>query len=122
MSLERRDREYLSDVLEAMRRIIAYTCDLSREQFLEDRRTQDAVIRNIEVIGEAAKSLSAALKAKHPAIPWKEMASMRDKVIHHYFGINYDIVWNVAKKEIPNTVHQVESVLTEVDDGNVPPD
>jgi uncharacterized protein with HEPN domain len=111
MSSKRRDPDYVSDILEAMQRIIAYMDGLSYEQFMEDRRTQDAVVRNIEVIGEAVKRLSAPLKKQHPAMPWKDMASMRDKVIHHYFGINYDVVWTVASKEIPKLLPRIGSLL-----------
>jgi len=94
-----------------MQRIIDYTGKLSYEQFMEDRRTQDAVVRNLEVIGEAVKRLSAPIKKQHPAIPWKDMAGMRDKVIHQYFGINYDIVWTVASEEIPKLRPSLASVL-----------
>jgi uncharacterized protein with HEPN domain len=76
MSSKRRDPDYFSDILEAMQRIIDYTGGVSYEQFMEDRRTQDAVVRNIEVIGEAVKRLSSSLKKQHPAIPWKDMAGM----------------------------------------------
>lgn len=111
MSSKRRDLDYLGDILEAMQRIIAYTGGFSYERFIGDRRTQDAVLRNIEVIGEAAKRLSTSLKKQHPAIPWKDMAGMRDRVIHHYFGINYDIVWTVASGEIPKLAPGMTAIL-----------
>lgn len=94
-----------------MQRISAYTSEISYEQFMEDRRTQDAVVRNIEVIGEAVKRLSSSLKKQHAAIPWKDMAAMRDKVIHDYFGINYDIVWTVASEEIPRLLPNIARLL-----------
>lgn len=109
---KRRDREYLGDIREAMQRITAYTAGLSYEQFMNDSKTQDAVVRNLEVIGEATKNLSSHLRKAHPNIPWKGMAGMRDKVIHHYFGINYDIVWTVAKQEVPGLLPQIEDILT----------
>lgn len=111
MSGKRRDRDYLGDMLEAMERIVGYMAGLTYEEFMADKRTQDAVIRNIEVMGEAAKRVSADLKRKHGGIAWKEMGGMRDKVIHHYFGINYDIVWTVAVVEIPGLVGTLRSVL-----------
>jgi len=92
MSEQRRDREYLTDMVEAMRRIRVYTEGVTYEQFLKDTKTQYAVIRNLEVIGEAAKKVSSSLKSSYPQLPWRSMVRMRDKVIHHYFGINYDIV------------------------------
>lgn len=110
MSKQRRDKDYLGHIREAMQRIIAYTDGLSYAQFLEDTKTQDAVIRNLQVIGEAAKKLSAPLKQAHCHIPWKEMAGMRDKIIHEYFGVNYDIVWMVAQQELPALLLQIESL------------
>ena len=71
------------------------------EDFLQDYKTQDAVIRNIEILGEAAKLLSDEAKEKYPNIPWKDIAGTRDKLIHNYFGVNVDIVWDIAKNEIP---------------------
>ena len=113
MSKPRRDPEYLTDIVEAMKRVAAYVSGLTFELFLQDTRTQDAVVRNLEVIGEAAKSLSPALKKSVPHIPWRSMAGMRDKVIHHYFGINYDTVWAVASQQILDLLPQVEQVLAQ---------
>jgi uncharacterized protein with HEPN domain len=101
MSRKRRDKEYLADLVEAVQRIIDYTVELTYEEFLADRKTQDAVLRNLQVIGEAVKKLSPHVKQAHPHLPWKQMAGMRDKVVHDYFGINYDIVWTLAKEELP---------------------
>ena len=88
MSEQRRDKNYLADIQEAIQRILAYTEGLSYEPFLEDRKTQDGVIRNLQVIGEAVKKLSPSLRNAHPQLPWREMAGMRDKIVHDYFGIN----------------------------------
>jgi uncharacterized protein with HEPN domain len=90
---------------------MAYTKDLAYEQFTKDSKTQDAVIRNLEVIGEATKNLSTHLRKTHPEIPWKDLAGMRDKMIHHYFGINYEIVWKIAKEELPDLLPQIENIL-----------
>lgn len=106
----RRDSDYLFDIQEAMRRIAEYARELSYEQFREDTRTQDAIVRNLEVIGEAAKGLSASFRKKHTYIPWKQMAAMRDRLIHHYFGINLDIVWGVVTEELPTVAEQIESL------------
>ena len=101
MSRKRRDREYLADLAEAVQRIVVYTGELTYEEFLADRKTQDAVLRNLQVMGEAVKNLSAPVKQMHSHLPWKQMAGMRDKVVHDYFGINHDIVWALAKEELP---------------------
>lgn len=111
MSSERRDNDYLSDVLEAMSRVLRYVEGMSFEDFMQDIRTQDAVVRNIEIIGEATKHLSISCRRRFPQIPWKEMAGMRDKLIHHYFGVNYDVVWTVATEEIPQLVPIIAEAL-----------
>ena len=108
---ERADVEFLADTKEAVLRINAYTGDLSYEQFLEDKKTQDAVVRNLEIIGEAAKNISEELKKKYPQIRWKDLAGVRDKLIHHYFGVNFDIVWSIVKQELPELLSQLEEIL-----------
>ncbi len=110
MSRKRRDKEYLADVGEALQRIIAYTVELTFEEFLADQKTQDAVLRNLQVMGEAVKKLSAPLKQAHPRLPWKQMAGMRDKVVHDYFGINYDIVWALVKEELPALLQSLTAI------------
>lgn len=80
---ERSDSDFLRDIQEAVRRIRMYTDAMSYDRFLADIKTQDAVIRNLEIIGEATKSLSTELREKYPGIPWKGMAGIRDRLIHH---------------------------------------
>lgn len=115
MSGKRRDKDFLGDILDATERVIAYTANLSYEQFLADTKTQDAVLRNIEIIGEAAKKLSTTLKKSHRDIPWRDMAGMRDKVIHHYFGLNYDIVWNIGQTQIPPLLPKISAILKQLE-------
>ncbi|MFQ5577935.1 MAG: DUF86 domain-containing protein [Anaerolineae bacterium] len=79
--------------------------------FLKDIKTQDAVIRNLEIIGEATKNLSEELRIQHPQIPWKGMAGVRDRLIHHYFGVNFDIVWEIVMTELPKVASQLELLL-----------
>ena len=69
------------------------------------------MVRNLEVIGEATKNISKELKDKFPQIPWKDLAGVRDKLIHHYFGVNFDIVWNMIKQELPQVLSQLEETL-----------
>ena len=110
MSGPRRDKEHLDDIHEAMQRIAAYIQGLTYEGFMDDPKTQDAVIRNLQVMGEATKKLSVRLREAYPQIPWREIAGMRDKIVHEYFGINYDIVWTVASLEAPQLVPQIEQI------------
>ncbi len=84
---------------------------MSYEEFLNDIKTQDAVVRNLEIIGEAIKNISKGLKKKYPQIPWKDLSGVRDKLIHHYFGVNLDIVWNIVKEELPEVISQIEEIL-----------
>jgi uncharacterized protein with HEPN domain len=111
---KRRDQDYLGDIREAIQRIVAYTANLTYEQFVKDYKTQDAVVRNFEVIGEATKNLSASLKRNYPEVPWKGLAGLRDKMIHHYFGINYEIVWTIAREELSGLLSQIEDILAKL--------
>jgi uncharacterized protein with HEPN domain len=113
MSAHRRDQDYLSDIFEAMDRILSYTSDLDYDRFMEDKKTQDAVLRNLQVMGEATKKLSQRLREVYPGTPWRQIAGMRDKVVHEYFGINYDIVWAVVSRDIPDVFPQIEAILTQ---------
>ncbi|NMG83161.1 MAG: DUF86 domain-containing protein [Methanosarcinales archaeon] len=105
---ERGDAEFLGDIKEAAARIEIYIEGMNYEQFLEDIKTQDAVVRNLEIIGEAAKNISDDVKERHPQIVWKKLAGVRDRLVHHYFGVNYDIVWVIVKKELPEVILQIE--------------
>jgi uncharacterized protein with HEPN domain len=82
-----------------------------RAAFFADRMRQDATLRKPQVIGEAVKRLSADTKSKQPQIPWKQIAGMRDKVIHDYFGINLDIIWGVVEKNLPALGRAVQELL-----------
>ena len=108
---KRRDPDYLNDIREAIDRILTYTAGLTYQQFMEDIKTQDAVVRNLEIIGEATKNLSMSIRKSHSQIPWKDLTGIRDKMIHHYFGINYEIVWTIAKEELAGLLPQIERIL-----------
>lgn len=94
------DRVYLEHVRDALEDIRAYASP-GREVFFADRMRQDAIIRKLEVIGQAVKNLSDTAKTPQPQVPWKQIAGMRDKVIHDYFGVNLEIVWAVIEKDLP---------------------
>ena len=109
---DRRDQDYLNDILEAMERIAEYIAGLTREDFMLDRKTQDAVIRNLEIIGEATKNLSPELCSRHGEVPWSGLAGVRDKMIHYYFGLNYDVIWTIASEELPALLLAIRNILS----------
>jgi uncharacterized protein with HEPN domain len=113
---EGRERAYLTDILEAVSRIFRYTEGMTSAAFFEDTKTQDAVVRNLEVIGEATKALSEEIRVLAEHIPWKSIAGMRDKLIHHYFGVNLDIVWGVVKEDLPPLDVAVRGMLSSLDE------
>lgn len=106
------DHVYLQHIRDAIQKIMDYTQE-GRKIFLEDNKGQDAVIRNLEIIGEAVKNLSENLRNQHFDIPWKQIAGMRDEMIHEYFGVDLDIVWNVVERDIPALKKKVNQLLSE---------
>jgi len=110
---ERKDSEFVEDIREAIRRISVYTAGMDYDAFLADIKTQDAVTRNLEIIGEAVKNLSTELRQLHADVPWRSMAGVRDRLIHDYFGVNLDIVWEIISNELPRLVEPLEKILDE---------
>ncbi len=110
---ERSDGDFLSDIQEAIRRIATYTAGMTYQAFVEDTKTQDAVIQHLEIIGEVTKNLPKELRDRYPDVPWKGMAGVRDRLIHHYFGVNLDIVWQIVMDELPGVALQLEISLRE---------
>lgn len=108
---KRPDREFLLDIKESIQRIQDYIGEMNYDEFLRDIKTQDAVVRNLETLGEAAKNLPAEFKKKYKDIDWKKIAGMRDKIIHYYFGVNWDIVWAVVQDKIPELKEKIEIIL-----------
>ncbi len=110
---KRSDIDLLDDILKCMEKIQSYIEGLTYNQFSNDLKTQDAIIRNIEIIGEATKYLSDGIRRKYRHIPWKEIAGTRDRLIHGYFGVNIDIVWEIATIDIPKLKVQIEEIKNE---------
>ena len=102
---------YLEDLLLAINRIAEYIEGMSFAVFKKDYKTVDAVIRNFEIIGEAAKNLPSEVKEKYTEVPWAEMYLLRNKVSHEYFGIDYEIIWDVASYYLPDNKKQIENIL-----------
>ncbi len=99
--MKKDDGIYLKHILDAISRIEEYVQNLNYVDFIANHLVQDGVVRQIEIIGEAAKNLSQETKEKNPAISWKDINGMRDKLIHAYFGVDMDAVWDTVKKDIP---------------------
>lgn len=104
---------YIKDVLENINRIEIFINGMHYDDFVNDEKTHYAVIRCIEIIGEAVKHVPPSFREKYPEIPWKDMAGMRDKVIHFYFGVNLKSVWLTATKDMPDIKPFIEKVLEE---------
>ena len=102
---------YIKDMLENMSDAEQFVGQMTYRQFTRDKKTNFAVARSIEIIGEAAKHIPAEIRKKYPVIPWKDIAGMRDKIIHFYFGINLERVWIVVKKDIPDLRPHIKKVL-----------
>jgi uncharacterized protein with HEPN domain len=107
---QREERLYLADILSAIDRALAYTTE-GREVFFQDPRTQDAVIRNIDVIAEAVRGVTESTRLAHPEIPWSKISGTRDRVIHGYFRVDLDIVWDIVNHELPRLRHQIAELL-----------
>lgn len=106
---------YLEDLILAMNRIAEYIEGYTFIDFKKDYKTIDAVIRNFEIIGEAAKNLPSELKDKYPNVPWSEMYLLRNKVSHEYFGVDYEIIWDVASNYLPENKSQIIHILNSED-------
>ena len=106
---------YVKDILQNMLEAEEFIEGMSYEQFISDKRTLNAVLRSLEVIGEAAKNIPDEIRVKYPDIPWKEMAGMRDKVIHLYFGVDKEVIWFVVKDRVPAIRPLIERTLKEIE-------
>ncbi len=102
---------YLQDILVAMTRIAEYLEGYTFDQFKKDYKTVDAVIRNFEIIGEASRKLPDHIKDNNPDLPWDEMYLLRNKVSHEYFGIDYEIIWDVCINHLPENKLQIQSII-----------
>ena len=110
----RDDAVYLHHILDAINRIEEYVSGLNHEEFMRSNLVQDGVIRQIEIIGEATKNLSPTLKERYPNIPWKDIAGMRDKLIHQYFGVDISAVWETVTQDLPDFKIQIDGILSAV--------
>ncbi|MFZ1128466.1 DUF86 domain-containing protein [Methanoregula sp.] len=104
---------YLSEMLAAMEKVERYIAGVSYEEFVRQEQLVDAVERNIEKIGEAAAAVPDDIRNRHPEVPWKTIVGLRNKVIHHYFAVDHEVIYQIATKNIPETKDMIAGILRE---------
>ena len=110
--MSKRDwRLFINDILECIERIEKYVSGLSYDDFIKDDKTKDAVVRNLEIIGEAANQIPMDIRERYKDIPWAQIVGLRHRLIHGYFVVDYDIVWNIISKEIPDLKIKIKEIF-----------
>ncbi len=104
---------FIKHIMEAIELIESFSKEINRDVFLEDKMKQSAIIRQLEIIGESSKNIPESYKNRYPSIPWHEMAGMRDKLIHNYFGVDLNLVYDIVKKEIPKLKIKIKRIISE---------
>lgn len=111
--MPREYRDYLEDISNSIRKIEVFTRNMTFEEFKKDEKTRDAVLRNLEVIGEAVKNLPDEIKDNNPNIDWKGISGLRDILSHAYFGVDDDIIWDIIQNKIPQLEEKVDVLIEE---------
>ena len=104
----------LEDILEAAKKILSYTQGMCFDDFISDDKTIDAVVRNFEIIGEAANRVPEDFKSDHPEVEWRRMTGLRNRIIHEYFGVNYATVWKIKEENIPELADFIQQALEDL--------
>jgi uncharacterized protein with HEPN domain len=109
--MPKRDAELLvEDMLDALRKIDLYTAGMDHSSFLQDEKTVDAVVRNLEVLGEAARQIPDAFAARHPDVPWRKVTGLRNRIVHDYFGLDLEIIWQIVRNDLPPLKATLEKI------------
>ena len=116
MSEPRTEAAFIQDILDFSREALDFVAGMTFEEFKADKKTVYAVIRAMEVIGEATKRISSSFKAQHPDVPWKSMAGMRDRLIHDYIGVDLEVLWKTVNERLPPLEHQMLHLLSQLKD------
>ena len=111
MSAERLVEDALNDILGAARKAIEFVAETNSENLADDDKTEYAVIRALEIVGEAARRVSQSFREEHPNVPWSEMAGMRDKLIHDYFGVDLDVVLKTVREDLPPLISSIQAII-----------
>lgn len=106
---------YIKDILNSILKTEEFIGDMSYRDFIEDDKTSSALVRKLEIIEEASKNIPKEIRMKYKEVPWSDMAKMRDKITHFYFGVDYEIVWKVIKERLPTLKQQIQKLLKEVE-------
>ncbi len=114
MSKHRDEQHYFNDILESITAIDVYLENMSYEEFINDRKTYSATIRELEIIGEAVSKISDKIKAKYQDVLWQPIKDFRNKIVHEYFGIDYRMVWDIIKNELPILYSQISNILKDI--------
>ena len=104
-------RVYLEDILEAVSKIRQFTAGLTLATFSQDAKTLDAVVRNLEIVGEAVKHLTEDVRARYSGLDWKKIAGLRDILIHEYFGVNVEVIWDIVQHKLPDLEKATRALL-----------
>ena len=115
--MKREYRDFIKDILTETERAIEFISGMTFDEFRQDYKTAYAVFKALENIGEAVKKVPTTVRKKYPAIPFKEMAGMRDILSHEYFGINYKVVWNVVEKKLPPLLDDLRAMVRSIEQG-----
>lgn len=109
--MKRKKSLYIKDMIGAMEKIEEFTTNITFEEFLKDDKTSSAVVRKLEIIGEAVKQIGLDINEQFPDIPWSSLAKLRDKIIHFYHGIDYELIWKIIKHHLPPLKPKLNEVL-----------
>ena len=116
---QKEDLVFIEHMLESIDAILKFSEDITKKELIENRLKQSAIVREIEIIGEAVKNISKSLKERHKEVKWKEIAGTRDKMVHHYFGVDPNIIFEIIKKDVPDLRKKILKIKKELKENNL---